>query len=223
MSARILGTLLALLPFALTIPILPRADTSLGLHWAPNGTCNPDQMTAVTNAITDMRKLVTAAKGALKAQSGPPASYFFPSSGYSVATSVFNSVGWAILPADQMSQAKDDELSWLNAIHLYCQDLDNLCDTPAPGNTPGSSTARNAYVPTDSNPAPGLGTGKGGSSAAEIVVCPAMLSLPRTQAPCTGTPGLANLGWAFLRTFVTLRSVQTVRFTPYHVDLGQLR
>ena len=35
-----------------------------------------------------------------------------------------------------------------------------------------------------------------------------MLTLPRTPAPCSGNPGTANLGWAFLRTFVTLRSVQ---------------
>lgn len=36
-----------------------------------------------------------------------------------------------------------------------------------------------------------------------------MSDLPRTPAPCTGTPGLANLGWGFLRTFLTLRSVQS--------------
>ena len=36
-----------------------------------------------------------------------------------------------------------------------------------------------------------------------------MFDLPRTPTPCSGTPGLANLGWGFFRTIVTLRSVQT--------------
>ena len=61
---------------------------------------------------------------------------------------------------------------------------------------------RLGYVPESSNPPPSYGT-------AQIVICPAMFDLPRTPAPCSGTPGLANLGWGVLRTFVTLRSVQT--------------
>ena len=202
MSLKLLSILSLFLPVAFTSPILARDASPLGLHFAPNATCTPDQTTAVLNAITDARTLANAALGALKAPSSQnPAAYFFPSSVYPTATSVFNSVGWAILPLNMLPTSADQP--WLNTINLYCQDLDNLCDTPSPGNTPGSSTTRWGYVPESANPAPGFGT-------AEIVVCPAMLALPRTQAPCTGTPGLANLGWAFLRTFVQLRSVQTV-------------
>ena len=190
---RFLINCIPLLPLVLTSPILARdGDSNLGLHFGPNGTCTSDQRAAVQNAIADLHTLSHAALGALKAQSGSnPAAYFFPSSLYPVATSVFNSVLWATLPLDQMPKSSDQP--WLNHIDLYCDDLEGLCGNPGVW----------GYVPSKTNAAPAFGS-------AEIVVCPAMLALPRTQTPCTGTPGLANLGWAFLRTFVMLRSVQTV-------------
>lgn len=179
-------------------------DSTLGLHFAANQTlaCDANAVTQILIAITDMRTLSNSAIAALNNSKQNPSSYFFPSSFASTAIGVFNAVLEATLPADQITT---DPNSLLNPIELYCQDLDNLCGTTAPGNDnlddPTSTMTVYGYVPTDTNPAPGLGT-------AQIVICPAMLTLPRNPASCTGAAGQATIGWAFLRTFVRLRSVQ---------------
>lgn len=172
----------------------------MGLHFAEPSGCTPDQVTGVMNAIADTRTLAQGAISALKTSKQNPAAYFFPSSYAQLATGVFG----AVLAATQSSEQLDsmDADSNLNPIQLTCQDVSSMCSTPAPDNNGGSTSPRLGYIPQGSNPAPGFGT-------AQIVICPAMFELPRTPAPCTGTPGLANLGWGFLRTFVMLRSVQS--------------
>ncbi|KAK4690517.1 hypothetical protein P7C71_g6293, partial [Lecanoromycetidae sp. Uapishka_2] len=206
-------TIHALLFYTLTkltaaSPLTPRDTTSLGLQVALNqtSTCSPSALTALQTAIDDARSLSTSALTALNNPTQNPASYFFPSNYASTATSVFNAV---LLATEQMATGKGttDPKTELNPILLYCQDLDNMCDTKAPGNdnlnTKDTTTSNTlyGYVPEDANPAPGFGT-------AQIVICPALLTLPENPPPCTGTAGEATIGWAFLRTLLQLRSVQ---------------
>ena len=185
---------------AASSPLLPR-DDNLGLRFANPSGCSPDQVTGVMNAIADARTITQRAISALKNPNQNPAAYFFPSSGAQNAINVLNFVLEATLPSIQLPT---DPSSGLNPIQLTCQDpsVSSLCDSPTTDNNGGLMATRLGYVPESSNPPPGFGT-------AQIVVCPAMFDLPRTPLPCSGTPGLANLGWGFLRTFVTLRSVQT--------------
>ena len=189
-----------LVAVAASSPLLLR-DDNLGLRFADPSGCSPGQVTGVMNAIADARTITQRAISALKNPDQNPAAYFFPSSGAQGAIDVLNVVLEATLPSIQLPT---DPSGGLNPIQLTCQDpeVSSLCDSPAPDNNGGLTATRLGYVPESSNPRPGFGT-------AQIVICPAMFELPRTPAPCSGTPGLANLGWGFLRTFVTLRSVQT--------------
>lgn len=63
------------------------------------------------------------------------------------------------------------------------------------------------YANPDVNAAPGHGD-------LEIVICPAMLAVPRTPKPGSGAPGRVNLGRAFLRTTWLLRTMDTVWHPP---------
>ena len=186
------ATLLSLLTaLAASSPLSSRADNT-GLHWAPDHGCSDDQMNTVNNAIKDTQTLSQRALSALQSPKQNPAAYFFPSSYSSTAEGVFNAVLAALSP---------DSSSGMNPIQLFCRDVSSLCASPAPDNSGGMTAPRLGYVPDDANPAPGRGT-------AQIVMCPPIFELPRTPAPCSGQADLANLGWGFLRTFVTLRSVQ---------------
>ena len=189
-----------LVTLAASSPLLPR-DDNLGLRFADPSGCSPDQVTGVMNAIADARTISQRAITALKNPEQNPSAYFFPSAGAQSAINVLNVVLEATLPSIQLPT---DPSSGLNRIQLTCQDpsVSSLCDSLAPDNNGGVTATRLGYVPDSSNPRPGSG-------AAQIVICPAMFDLPRTPPSCSGTPGLANLGWGFLRTFVTLRSVQT--------------
>ena len=181
-------------------PLSPRAD-NLGLRYASNSGCGANTTTQILNAISDARTLSNSAIDALANPGSNPAAYFFPSSAASNTKQVFD----AVLAVTQPLQAMPTDPSTnINPIELYCTDLSNLCSTNSPGNTPGSSTARWGYVPENANPKPGYGT-------AQIVICPPLLdpALPRNPPHCTGIPGQASLGWAFLRTFLTLQSVQS--------------
>lgn len=172
---------------AVSSPILPR-DGKLGLHFAESSGCTPDQVNGVMNAIADTRTLAQGAILALKTPRQNPAAYFFPPSYAHLATWVFSTILTATQSSDQLDSMDAD--SNLNPIQLTCQDVSSMCNTPAPDNNGGNTSPRLGYIPEGSNPTPGFGT-------AQIVICPAMFELPRTPAPCTGTPGLANLGWGF--------------------------
>ena len=166
-------------------PLVVRDNTDMGLHWAPNCTCDANAIDQITAAMADTIKISFSAIAALQKPTSDPAAYLFPSSFASDATAVFKTVTEAVAPEPL------ETYSNLNLIYLYCEDLDSKCGPGIWG-----------YIPENSNPAPGFGQ-------AQIVICPAMLTLPRNAAACTGTPGQATLGWAFLRTFVQLRSVQS--------------
>ena len=169
-------------------PLVPRDNSNVGLHWASNSTCDPNAVTQITAAMADAVTLSNSAITALSRPDSNPAAYFFPESFASQATQVFQTVNMAIAPDPTKTYQN------LNLIYLYCEDLLDQCGPGVWG-----------YVPSNYNPATGQGSE---NQPAEFVVCPAMLALPRNPPSCTGTPGQATLGWAFLRTFVQLRSVQ---------------
>ena len=188
-------------------PLSSRSTTYYGLIFAQNSGCSPDQTTQVLNAITDMRTLSTSAISALQPPSNSLSSYFFSSDYFSTASAVFNGVLFETQPL----QSLPTDASKGTQIQLFCaNDTDSTCNTLAPGNNyvndKTSSTTRWGYVNPNSNPVFGAG------GAAQIFVCPAMLNgtLPRDAPACTGTPGVATLGWAFLRTFVQLKTLQVV-------------
>ena len=201
--------LLAMAMSALTAtssPLIPRSTIHYGLVFAPNSNCNANQTTQVLNAIADMRALSTAAVAALKTPN-TLSSYFFQSSYFTPATAVFNALLYATQP---LSDLPTDSTLGYNQIQLTCANAtDETCATPAPGTNnladKSSATTRWGYVGT--NPVFGSGAG-----AAQIFACPALLNgtIPRSPQPCTGTPGLATVGWALLRTFVQLKTLQSV-------------
>ena len=187
-------------------PLSSRSTTYYGLIFAQNSGCSPDQTTQVLNAITDMRILSTSALSALQ-NTNSPSSYFFSSSYFSTASAVFN----ATLFETQPLQDLPTDASLGTQIQLFCaNDTDSTCNTLSPGNNyvsdKSSRTTTWGYVNPNANPV----FGEGG--AAQIFACPALLngSLPRDASACTGTPGEATLGWAFLRTFVQLKTLQIV-------------
>ncbi len=138
--------------------------------------------------MADAVTLSNSAIAALTRPSQNPAPYFFPQSFASQATQVFQTANMAIAPDPTQTYQN------LNLIYLYCEDVEDKCSPGVWG-----------YAPDNHNPIIGQGTG---DQAAMFVVCPAMLDLPRNPPSCTGTPGQATLGWAFLRSFLQLRSVQ---------------
>lgn len=190
-----------LLPLATSSPLIARDSNQVGLQWAHNisfGGCDAGQQATVLTAMGDAVTLSSSAIAALKfSPYYNPATYFFPSTFAQTAIGVFQTVNDAIQPDPTQTY------TGLNDIWLYCTDIGNKCDDQVPG--PSGEEPLLGYVPDGYNPATGMGTA---TSPALFVVCPAMLALPRNPAPCTHTAGAASLGWAFLRTFVTLRSVQ---------------
>lgn len=185
-------------------PLSSRSTTYYGLVFAPNSGCSPDQTTQVLNAMTDMRALCNSAISALQPPINTLSAYFFPSSYFSSATALFNATLFAIQPLQDLPT--DSSLGY-NQIQLYCAtETDATCNTPSPGNNyvndKSSQTTTWGYI--GANPVSGSG------STAQIYVCPAMLNgtLPRNAPPCTGTPTQPTLGWAFLRTFVQLQTLQ---------------
>ena len=188
-------------------PLSPRSTTYYGLIFAQNSGCSPDQTTQVLNAIADMRTLSTSAISALQSPSNSLSSYFFSSSYFSEATAVFNGTLFETQPLQDLPT----DASLGTQIQLFCaNDTDSTCNTLSPGNNyvsdKSSRTTTWGYVNPNANPVFGQG------GAAQIFACPALLNgtLPRDAPACTGTPGEATLGWAFLRTFVQLKTLQVV-------------
>ena len=203
---------LSLLAFAFSFlatasPLSSRSTTYYGLIFDPDSGCSADQTTAVLNAISDMRTLCNSAIAALQPPSNSLSSYFFQSSYFSTASAVFNATLFATQPLQNLPT--DASLGY-NQIQLYCaNDTDTTCKNLSPGNNyvsdKNSLTTTWGYI--GANPVFDSGNG-----AAQIYACPALLNgtLPRNAPSCTGTPGQATLGWAFLRTFVQLKTLQTV-------------
>lgn len=183
-------------------PLLARNSAQQGLQWAHNisfGGCDAGQQATVLTAIADAATLSTSAIAALTLDPyANPAAYFFPKSFAPIAKDVFQTAVWALQPDPSQTY------KGLNDIWLYCTDLEAKCGTTVPGPS-GSQEPLLGYVPEGYNPATGQGSA---TSPALFVVCPALLALPPQPAPCTHVPGVASLGWGFLRTFLTLRSVQ---------------
>ena len=205
-----------LLPFLVLVysllatatPLSSRSTTYYGLIFAQNSGCTPTQTTQFLAAIADMRTLSTRAISALQPPSNTLSSYFFSPSYFTSAIAVFNGILFETRPL----QSLPTDASKGTQIQLFCaNDTDSVCNTLAPGNNyvndKTSSTTRWGYVNPNSNPVFGAGAG-----AAQIFACPALLNgtLPRDAPACTGTPGVATLGWAFLRTFVQLKTLQVV-------------
>lgn len=188
-------------------PLSSRSTIYYGLIFAPDSGCSPDQTSQVLNAIIDMRALCNSAISALQPPSNSLSSYFFKSSYFSPASAVFNATLTATQPLQDLPTSAS--LGY-NQIQLYCaNDTDTTCNTQSPGNNyvsdKSSKTTTRGYI--GANPIFGSNNG-----AAQIYACPALLdgTLPRNAPSCTGTPGLATMGWAFLRTFVQLKTLQTV-------------
>lgn len=204
--------LLPLLTFAIpslatVLPLSSRSTIYYGLIFATDSGCSPDQTAQVLNAITDMRTLCNSAIAALQPPSNSLASYFFPSRYFSTASAVFHA---ALSSTQPLQDLPTDVSLGYNQIQLYCaNDTDTTCSKLSPGdNSVNDSTSKTTtwgYI--GANPVFNAGNG-----AAQIYACPALLNntLPRNAPSCTGTPGLATLGWAFLRTFVQLKTLQTV-------------
>ena len=197
----------ALSSLALTSPLSSRSTTYYGLIFDPDSGCSTDQTTQVLNAITDTRTLCNSAIAALQFPSNSLSSYFFQSTYFSTASAVFNATLIATQPLQDLPT--DPSLGY-NQIKLYCaNDTDTTCNNLSPGDNyvhdKSSKTTTWGYI--GANPVFGSGNG-----AAQIYACPALLNgtLPRNAPSCTGTPGQATLGWAFLRTFVQLKTLQTV-------------
>lgn len=189
-------------------PLSPRSTIKYGLIFAPDSGCSTDQTTQVLNAITDMRTLCNSAIDALQPPSNSLSSYFFPSSYFSSASAVFNATLTATQP---LADLPTDASLGYNQIQLFCANVtDSTCNTLSPGDNSlsDSSSKTTTWGYIGANPVFGAGNG-----AAQIYACPALLNgtLPRNGASCTGTPGQATLGWAFLRTFVQLKTLQTVQ------------
>ena len=191
-------------PLATASPLSSRSTKYYGLIFAQDSGCTPDQTTAVLNAITDMRSLCTSATSALKS-SNTLSSYFFESSYFTPASAVFNAALFETQPLESLPT----DPSHGTQIQLYCANAtDATCATPSPGDNSvadkGSTTTTWGYI--GANPVFGQG------GAAEIYACPSLLdgTLPRNTPSCTGTPGIATMGWAFLRTFIQLKTLQTV-------------
>lgn len=203
--------LLPLLAFAFPTlapasPLSSRSSIYYGLIFATDSGCTPDQTTQVLNAITDMRALCNSAISALQPPSNSLSSYFFQSRYFSSASAVFNAT---LFSTQALHDLPTDASLGYNQIQLYCaNDTDTTCNSLSPGNNyvsdKSSKTTTWGYI--GANPVFGSG------GAAQIYACPALLNgtLPRSTPSCTGTPGLATLGWAFLRTFVQLKTLQTV-------------
>ena len=192
-------------PPATASPLSSRSTKYYGLIFAQDSGCTPDQTTAVLNAITDMRSLCTSATTALKSPN-TLSSYFFESSYFTPASAVFN----AALFETQPLQSLPTDPSHGTQIQLHCANATDLtCATPSPGNNniadKTSTTTTWGYI--GSNPVFGQDGG-----AAQIYACPNLLdgTLPRNTPSCTGTPGTATMGWAFLRTFIQLKTLQSV-------------
>ena len=199
-------------PFALASPLLhtPRSNpTYYGLIFAQNSGCTPDQTTQVLAAIADMRALSTSAVTALTLPQNKLASYFFQSNYFAAASKIFNAALYLTQPLGNLPT----DSSQGTQVQLVCANAtDAICAAPSPGNNDqadkSSTTTTWGYI--GSNPA--FGGGADGTGAAQIFACPAMLdgTLPRNGDPCTGTPGQATLGWAFLRTFIQLKTLGVV-------------
>ena len=192
---------------AIASPLASRSTTYYGLIFAQNSGCSPDQTTQVLNAIADMRTLSTSAISALQPPSNNLSSYFFSSGDFSTASAVFNGTLFETQPLQDLPT----DASHGTQIQLFCaNDTDSTCNTLSPGNNyvsdKSSRTTTWGYVNPNANPTFGAG------GAAQIFACPALLNgtLPRDAPACTGTPGVATLGWAFLRTFVQLKTLQIV-------------
>ncbi|CAF9941464.1 MAG: hypothetical protein ALECFALPRED_009151 [Alectoria fallacina] len=188
-------------------PLSTRSTTYYGLIFAPNSGCTPSQTTAVLDGITDMRTLCTSAIAALEPPSNSLSSYFFAPSHFATASAIFNATLFSTQPLQDLPTSAS--LGY-NQIQLSCaNDTDATCNTLSPGDNSvhDSSSKTTTWGYIGANPVFGSGNG-----AAQIYACPALLNgtLPRNAPSCTGTPGLATLGWAFLRTFVQLKTFQTV-------------
>ena len=197
-------------------PLSSRSTIYYGLIFAQDSGCSPDQTTQVLNAIADMRTLSTSAIAALQPPSNSLSSYFFSSDYFSTASAVFN----ATLFETQPLQDLPTDASLGTQIQLFCaNDTDSICNTPSPGNNyvsdKSSKSTTWGYVNPNSNPVFGAG------GAAQIFACPALLNgtLPRDAPACTGTPGAATLGWAFLRTFIQLKTLQVVPKLAKNLDV----
>ena len=159
------------------------------------------------NTISDMRALSNSAVAALQPPSNKLSSYFFQSSYFSSASAVFQA---ALAETQPLQDLPTDPSRGFIQIQLSCaNDTDATCNTQSPGNNnlQDSSSKTTTWGYIGANPVAGSGNG-----AAQIYACPALLdgTLPVTAASCTGTPGAATLGWAFLRTLVQLKALQTV-------------
>ncbi|CAD6588562.1 MAG: hypothetical protein ASARMPREDX12_003372 [Alectoria sarmentosa] len=156
-----------------------------------------------------MRTLCNSAIAALEPPSNSLllSSYFFAPSHFSTASAVLNATLFSTQPLQDLPTS--GSLGY-NQIQLSCaNDTDATCNTLSPGDNSvdDSSSKTTTWGYIGANPVFGSGNG-----AAQIYACPALLdgTLPRNAPSCTGTPGLATLGWAFLRTFVQLKTLQTV-------------
>ena len=195
-------------PFTTASPLSSRSTKPYGLIFAQDSGCTPSQTTAVLNAITDLRSLCTSATSALKSPN-TLSTYFFETSYFTPASAVFN----AALFLTQPLQSLPTDPTRGTQIQLHCANATDLtCAAPSPGDNnladKTSTTTTWAYI--GANPVFGLGDAGG---AASIYACPALLNgtLPLNTPSCTGsTSGAATLGWAFLRTFIQLKTLQSV-------------
>ena len=191
-------------PLTTASPLPTRSNTTYyGLIFAPKSGCTPNQRTQVMDAITDMRSLSTSAISALES-SNTLSSYFFQQSYFAPASAVFNATLFATQPLQDLPT--DSSLGY-SQIQLYCaHDTDTTCGKPSPGANSDvdktSTTPRWGYI--RANPVFGQG------SVAQLYACPALLNrtLPRNTPSCAGAPGLATIGWALLRTFIQLKTLQ---------------
>lgn len=150
-----------------------------------------------------MRAPCNSATYTLEPPSNSLSSYFFEPSDFSSASAVFNAGLFAARPLEDLPT---DAYPGLDQIQLYCaNDTDATCNSLSQGDDKSSQTTTWGHI--RANPVAGDDNG-----AAQIYACPALLNstLPRDAPSCTGTPGQATLWWAFLRTFVQLKTLQTV-------------
>lgn len=144
-----------------------------------------------------MRAPCNSATYTLEPPSNSLSSYFFEPSDFSSASAVFNAGLFAARPLQDLPT---DAFPSHDQVQLYCaNDTDATCNSLSQGDDKSSETTTWGYI--GANPV-----------AAQIYACPALLNstLPRDAPSCTGTPGQATLWWAFLRTFVQLKTLRTV-------------
>lgn len=144
-----------------------------------------------------MRSPCNSAIYTLEPPSNSLSSHFFEPSDFSSASAVFNAGLFATRPLQDLPT---DAFPSHDQVQLFCaNDTDATCNSLSQGDDKSSETTTWGYI--GANPV-----------AAQIYACPALLNstLPRDAPSCTGTPGQATLGWAFLRTFVQLKTLQTV-------------